>query len=44
MNNNAPTFEHKEDEEGKVVAQLCRVANVIEETKVVVGACNLMST
>jgi hypothetical protein len=34
-----PTLESEEDEKGKVVAKLGGVADVVEETKVVVGAC-----
>jgi len=31
------TFESEEDEEGKVVFLLCRIVDVTEETKMVVG-------
>lgn len=32
------TFESEEDEEGKVVFLLCRIVEVREETKMIVGS------
>jgi hypothetical protein len=32
------TLEHEEDEEGEIVARLCRVADVVKETEMVVRA------
>jgi hypothetical protein len=31
-----PTLENKEDKEGKIIAGLCRVANMIEKAKMIV--------
>jgi len=36
--NSFPTLEHKENEEGKIVARLGRVADMIKETVVIIGA------
>lgn len=36
-----PTLESEENEEGEVITGLSRVANMIEEAKVIVGACKM---